>query len=149
MSFILDALKKAESERTRSAGPVLMDVRIAQSRQRRRAYHRRLRSIGGQGPQRADAGAVALLRRMERLRELLVAGRVAPQAIAQRRRRPLRCPIGVTAGAGVRDTERHRAIGPRHPEAVIAPRIDGHVPRLRHMARHAACSFGTGVVKVM
>lgn len=34
MSFILDALKKAESERSRNAGPVLMDVRIAQSRQR-------------------------------------------------------------------------------------------------------------------
>ncbi|MEO8313749.1 MAG: general secretion pathway protein GspB [Pseudomonadota bacterium] len=34
MSFILDALKKAESERSRHTGPVLMDVRIAQSRQR-------------------------------------------------------------------------------------------------------------------
>jgi general secretion pathway protein B len=29
MSFILDALKKAESERNRAAGPVLMNVRIA------------------------------------------------------------------------------------------------------------------------
>lgn len=34
MSFILDALKKAESERSRNSGPVLMDVRIARSRQR-------------------------------------------------------------------------------------------------------------------
>jgi general secretion pathway protein B len=34
MSFILDALKKAESERSRNSGPVLMDVRIAPSRQR-------------------------------------------------------------------------------------------------------------------
>jgi general secretion pathway protein B len=34
MSFILDALKKAESERSRQIGPVLMDVRIAAPRQR-------------------------------------------------------------------------------------------------------------------
>ena len=34
MSFILDALKKAESERSRSAGPVLMDVRVVAQRQR-------------------------------------------------------------------------------------------------------------------
>ncbi len=33
MSFILDALKKAESERSRHNGPVLMDVRIASGRQ--------------------------------------------------------------------------------------------------------------------
>jgi general secretion pathway protein B len=32
MSFILDALKKAESERSRKSGPVLMDVRIAAPR---------------------------------------------------------------------------------------------------------------------
>ncbi len=32
MSFILDALKKAESERSRQSGPVLMDVRIAAPR---------------------------------------------------------------------------------------------------------------------
>lgn len=32
MSFILDALKKAESERSRQTGPVLMDVRIAAPR---------------------------------------------------------------------------------------------------------------------
>lgn len=32
MSFILDALRKAESERTRNAGPVLMDARIASPR---------------------------------------------------------------------------------------------------------------------
>jgi general secretion pathway protein B len=38
MSFILDALKKAESERNRSAGPVLMDVRVLQSRQRLPAW---------------------------------------------------------------------------------------------------------------
>lgn len=38
MSFILDALKKAESERSRSAGPVLMDVRIAPARQRLPAW---------------------------------------------------------------------------------------------------------------
>jgi general secretion pathway protein B len=34
MSFILDALKKAESERNRNSGPVLMDVRIAAPRRR-------------------------------------------------------------------------------------------------------------------
>lgn len=34
MSFILDALKKAEAERSRNLGPVLMDVRIAPARQR-------------------------------------------------------------------------------------------------------------------
>jgi general secretion pathway protein B len=34
MSFILDALKKAEAERSRQIGPVLMDVRIAATRQR-------------------------------------------------------------------------------------------------------------------
>lgn len=34
MSFILDALKKAESERNRHSGPVLMDVRIAAPRRR-------------------------------------------------------------------------------------------------------------------
>jgi hypothetical protein len=34
MSFILDALKKAESERSRQSGPVLMDVRIAAPRRR-------------------------------------------------------------------------------------------------------------------
>jgi general secretion pathway protein B len=34
MSFILDALKKAESERNRQTGPVLMDARIARARQR-------------------------------------------------------------------------------------------------------------------
>jgi general secretion pathway protein B len=34
MSFILDALKKAESERNRNTGPVLMDVRIAAPRRR-------------------------------------------------------------------------------------------------------------------
>lgn len=34
MSFILDALKKAESERSRSSGPVLMDVRVAAPRRR-------------------------------------------------------------------------------------------------------------------
>lgn len=34
MSFILDALKKAESERNRQSGPVLMDVRIAVPRRR-------------------------------------------------------------------------------------------------------------------
>jgi general secretion pathway protein B len=38
MSFILDALKKAESERSRNAGPVLMDVRIAPPRQRLPAW---------------------------------------------------------------------------------------------------------------
>jgi general secretion pathway protein B len=32
MSFILDALKKAESERSRASGPVLVDVRIAPAR---------------------------------------------------------------------------------------------------------------------
>jgi general secretion pathway protein B len=32
MSFILDALKKSESERNRQSGPVLMDVRIAPPR---------------------------------------------------------------------------------------------------------------------
>lgn len=32
MSFILDALRKAESERNRNAGPVLMDARIAPPR---------------------------------------------------------------------------------------------------------------------
>jgi hypothetical protein len=34
MSFILDALKKSESERHRHSGPVLMDVRIAPPRRR-------------------------------------------------------------------------------------------------------------------
>jgi general secretion pathway protein B len=34
MSFILDALKKAESERSRQSGPVLMDVRVVAPRQR-------------------------------------------------------------------------------------------------------------------
>jgi general secretion pathway protein B len=34
MSFILDALKKAESERSRQSGPVLMDARTARARQR-------------------------------------------------------------------------------------------------------------------
>jgi len=34
MSFILDALKKSESERHRNSGPVLMDVRIAPPRRR-------------------------------------------------------------------------------------------------------------------
>lgn len=34
MSFILDALKKSESERNRHAGPVLMDVRVAPPRRR-------------------------------------------------------------------------------------------------------------------
>lgn len=34
MSFIFDALKKAESERHRQSGPVLMDVRVAPSRPR-------------------------------------------------------------------------------------------------------------------
>jgi hypothetical protein len=34
MSFILDALKKSESERHRQTGPVLMDVRIAPPRRR-------------------------------------------------------------------------------------------------------------------
>jgi general secretion pathway protein B len=34
MSFILDALKKSESERNRKSGPVLMDMRIARPRRR-------------------------------------------------------------------------------------------------------------------
>ena len=34
MSFILDALKKSESERHRQTGPVLMDVRVAPPRRR-------------------------------------------------------------------------------------------------------------------
>ena len=38
MSFILEALKKAESERSRQAGPVLMDMRVARSRQRLPAW---------------------------------------------------------------------------------------------------------------
>lgn len=38
MSFILDALKKAESERNRTAGPVLMNVRIAPPRRRLPAW---------------------------------------------------------------------------------------------------------------
>ena len=38
MSFILDALKKAESERNRQTGPVLMDVRIAPPRRRLPAW---------------------------------------------------------------------------------------------------------------
>jgi len=38
MSFILDALKKAESERHRTSGPVLVDVRIAPPRRRLPAW---------------------------------------------------------------------------------------------------------------
>jgi general secretion pathway protein B len=38
MSFILDALKKAESERGRAAGPVLVDVRIAPPRRQLPAW---------------------------------------------------------------------------------------------------------------
>jgi len=38
MSFILDALKKAESERHRTSGPVLVDVRIAAPRRRLPAW---------------------------------------------------------------------------------------------------------------
>lgn len=38
MSFILDALKKSESERHRHSGPVLMDVRIAPPRRRLPAW---------------------------------------------------------------------------------------------------------------
>jgi general secretion pathway protein B len=38
MSFILDALKKAESERHRASGPVLVDVRIAAPRRRLPAW---------------------------------------------------------------------------------------------------------------
>lgn len=38
MSFILDALKKAESERSRQSGPVLMDVRIAAPRRQLPAW---------------------------------------------------------------------------------------------------------------
>jgi general secretion pathway protein B len=38
MSFILDALKKAESERSRNSGPVLMDVRVAPPRRRLPAW---------------------------------------------------------------------------------------------------------------
>ena len=38
MSFILDALKKAESERGRATGPVLVDVRIAPPRRRLPAW---------------------------------------------------------------------------------------------------------------
>jgi general secretion pathway protein B len=38
MSFILDALKKSESERNRQTGPVLMDVRIAAPRRRLPAW---------------------------------------------------------------------------------------------------------------
>lgn len=38
MSFILDALKKAESERHRASGPVLVDVRIAPPRRRLPAW---------------------------------------------------------------------------------------------------------------
>jgi general secretion pathway protein B len=38
MSFILDALKKAESERNRASGPVLVDVRIASPRRRLPAW---------------------------------------------------------------------------------------------------------------
>jgi general secretion pathway protein B len=38
MSFILDALKKSESERSRQTGPVLMDVRIAAPKRRLPAW---------------------------------------------------------------------------------------------------------------
>lgn len=38
MSFILDALKKAESERNRASGPVLVDVRIAPPRRQLPAW---------------------------------------------------------------------------------------------------------------
>ena len=38
MSFILDALKKSESERNRKSGPVLMDMRIARPRRRLPAW---------------------------------------------------------------------------------------------------------------
>jgi general secretion pathway protein B len=38
MSFILDALRKAESERSRNAGPVLMDARMAPPRERLPAW---------------------------------------------------------------------------------------------------------------
>ena len=43
MSFILDALKKAEAERQRQTGPTLLEVRVTQPRQQRRPCRRRRR----------------------------------------------------------------------------------------------------------
>mgnify|MGYP003694035785 CR=1 FL=1 len=59
---------------------------------------------------------------------------------------PLGGPIGVALGAGVRGTERHRQVGTRNPDAVIAPRVDDHVILRRHMAVDALRAGAAGQV---
>ena len=62
---------------------------------------------------------------------------------------PLRVLVGVTLGASVRSTERHRQIGTRNPDAVITPRIDGHVILGRHVAVYALRTGAARLVVMM
>ena len=49
-------------------------------------------------------------------------------------RGPVRRPGRCGTGAGVRRSDGHRQVGPRHAEAVIAPLVDDHVGLRRHVA---------------
>jgi len=100
----------------------------------RRAHDRWIRdarSDGDQAPRCARAAAAA------GVDGLAVVGFAAPLRAVPARDpvgRPLRRAFAVARVAGVRGAELHRQVGPRHPQAVVATRIDHHVGRRRHVA---------------
>ena len=98
--------------------------------------------------------------RGQRLRALRRAGmqrRAVVRALApglavplvHRRGGPVGLAVGVALRAGIRAAERHRQVGTRHADAVVAPRVDHHVVLRRHVALDALRALRARLVEVM
>jgi general secretion pathway protein B len=117
MSFILDALKKAESERSRASGPVLVDVRIAPPRRRLPAWAWVLGAV-----MLANLGALGwLMLRKPAAREMVAAGAAAGAVTAPVSTAGTSTPVSTVSQSGT--------AGPIHPVPVFpAPVAPAGIP---------------------
>ena len=126
-----------DRERRRPIGPDLRD--------RARARDRRLAVIVRQRDEQALRVRCAPLTGGERVGELLEPRRHVPVPRLDRLLGPRGGSVRVAPVARVRHAEPDRQVGARDADAVIAPRIDDHVRRRRHVAAHAPRA-GRGLV---
>ena len=115
----------------------------------RGAHDRCVREIVGDRRQRRRRTRLSGLGRVKGRRKSLESRGVASEPAAHRGGGPARVTIRVALVAGVRHAERDRLIGARHTHAVIAPAVDDHVGRPRHVAVGALRAGGAGRVTVM
>ena len=113
------------------------------------AHDRCVCEIIGDRRQRGRRTRLSRLGGVKGRRESLESRGVPAEPAAHRGGGPLCVLLRVALVAGVRHAQRDRLVGARNPHAVIAPAVDDHVGRARHMALRALRAGGAGGVTVM